>query len=78
MSEEDVNKIEENRHEINTKRSTAWATGDFKDWLVEKGMSADIDYYNTETLNQALSSFYERIPLVIVILLQATIPTKLK
>ena len=47
MSEEDVNKIE-NRREINTKRSTAWATGDFKDWLVEKGMSADIDYYNTD------------------------------
>ena len=77
MSEEDVNKIE-NRREINTKRSTAWATGDFKDWLVEKGMSADIDHYNTETLNQALRSFYARIPLVIVILLQATIPTKLK
>ena len=43
-------KIEENRHEINTKRTTAWAIGVFKDWLVEKGMSADIENYNADTL----------------------------
>ena len=54
LDEEDINKIEENRHEMNTKRTTAWATGVFKDWLVEKGMSADIENYNADTLNQTL------------------------
>ena len=54
LDEEDINKIEENRHEINTKLTTAWAIGVFKDWLVEKGMSADIENYNADTLNQTL------------------------
>ena len=58
LDEEDVHQIEENRHEIDTKRNTAWAIGVFKDWLMEKGISADIDNYNTDTLNKALQLFY--------------------
>ena len=58
VNERELNKIEDDRHEINTRKSTEWAMGVFRDWLTEKKMSTDFDTYRAETLNEALRSFY--------------------
>lgn len=58
LDDREIDKIEEDRHEVNTKRSTVWALAVFKDWLVQKNMSADFDSYGKEKLNQMLRSFY--------------------
>ena len=56
-NEKESDKIEEDRHEINTKKSTAWAMAVFKDWLMEKKMSTKFENYGAETLNQTLAFF---------------------
>ena len=58
LNDREINKIEEDRHEINTKKSTEWAMSVFRDWLVEKKMSTDFDTYGAENLNPVLRSFY--------------------
>ena len=58
LSDREVDKIEEDRHEINTKKSTGWAVKVLRDWLVEKNMSTDLDAYGAESLNEVLRSFY--------------------
>lgn len=41
LDHREINKIEEDGHEVNTKRSMVWAMVMFKDWLNEKKMSTD-------------------------------------
>ena len=58
MNEGEVDQIEEDRHEINTKKSTIWAMSVFQDWLTEKNMSSDLLNKSSENLNKMLRSFY--------------------
>lgn len=51
FNEGDASKTEESGHEINTKRSTAWGTGILRVWLVEKGMSTNINNYASRDIN---------------------------
>lgn len=57
LNEAEVQKIEEERHELSTKRSTTWATSVFNDWLKETGRPSTTEY-GAEQLNGLLRSFY--------------------
>ncbi len=41
---QEIDKIEEERHEVNTKLNPVWAMTVFEDWLIEKKMSTDFDF----------------------------------
>ncbi len=43
LDDREINQIEEERHEVNTKWSTSWVLTVFKNWLIEKKMSIDFD-----------------------------------
>lgn len=55
LEDSEITKIEEEKHEVNTKQNTAWATAVFKDW---KRKCQQTDSYGAENLSQALRSFY--------------------
>ena len=50
MQKEGIDKIEENRHEINTEKSTAWTMKVFREWLVEKKITTELDEFNEKSL----------------------------
>lgn len=58
ITEEELNKIEEDKHEKNTKKATIWAVNTLQDFLLSKGMINDISSYNAVALNNMLREFY--------------------
>ena len=58
LDDRDFDKIEEDRHELKTKKSTAWAMSVLKDRLEEKNMSSDLFNCSAESLNKVLRSCY--------------------
>lgn len=58
LNEKDIDKIEEDRHEANTKRRTVWALSVFTDWMKEKEMPNLNGSESAEILNKMLRSFY--------------------
>lgn len=53
-----MEQIEENRHEINTKRSTAWTIKVFKEFLLEKNIRTELDEFDEVALDKVLRLFY--------------------
>ena len=58
IMEQELNKIEEDKHDKNTKRSTTWAVNAIQGFLLSKGMIIDISSYNAVALNNMLREFY--------------------
>ncbi|CAL9691313.1 unnamed protein product [Knipowitschia caucasica] len=56
LTADEINEIEENRHETNTKKSTIWAMKVFKDWIKETNNTSVAD--NADGLNTLLRMFY--------------------
>ncbi|KAK0140019.1 MAGUK p55 subfamily member 7 [Merluccius polli] len=58
ITEQELNKIEEDKRDKNTKRSTTWEVNAIQDFLLSKGMIIDISSYNAVALNNMLHEFY--------------------
>ncbi|XP_023806613.2 uncharacterized protein LOC110014204 [Oryzias latipes] len=58
VSPEELNFLEDDKDEINTKKITKWAVNIFRDFLAQKNMDINFENYTATTLNESLRLFY--------------------
>ena len=58
VGEGEVEQIRDNRHEMKTKKSTAWGLNMFREWLIARELSTEFELISSAELNTILSTFY--------------------
>ena len=55
---EELNELEDDKDEMNTKKITKWAVKTLRDFLADKNMDINFKSYTAATLNDVLRLFY--------------------
>ena len=58
MTPEELNKLEDDKDEINTKKTTTWAVKTLRDFLADKDMDINFESCTSPALNDILRLFY--------------------
>jgi len=54
----ELDKIEDDKDEVNTKKTTKWAVNTFSDFLRQRQNNSDFETYSASLLNETLQEFY--------------------
>lgn len=54
----ELDKIEDDKDEVNTKKTTKWAVNTFSDFLRQRQNNCDVETYSASLLNETLREFY--------------------
>ncbi len=58
VTPEELNNLEDDKDEVNTKKTTKWAVKTLRDFLAQKNMDINFESYTATTLNDILRLFY--------------------
>jgi len=58
VTSEELNKLEDDKDEINTKKITTWAVKTLRDFLADKDLNINFESYTAPSLNYILRLFY--------------------
>ncbi|ROL40941.1 hypothetical protein DPX16_11391 [Anabarilius grahami] len=57
----ELDRIEDDKDEVNTKKTTKWAVNTFSDFLRQRHNNCDVETYSASLLNETLRQFYASI-----------------